>query len=116
MIALEVVLCLGPRRWERVNLAVAEGVTVADALRSSGLLERHGLDIRQLSVGVWGRRQPLGHVVRDGDRVEVYRPLQCDPKEARRLRYRRSPGKARRIRRLETMGQPAPGSPEAAQT
>jgi uncharacterized protein len=38
---------------------------------------------------VWGRVTPLDHVLRDGDRVEIYRPLTVDPKEARRLRYKR---------------------------
>lgn len=101
MIAVELVLCLGPRRWQRLALEVEEGATVADVLRKGGLPDRHDLEAGRLSVGVWGRRQPLAHAVREGDRVEVCRPLQCDPKEARRLRYRRSPGKARRIKRLE---------------
>jgi putative ubiquitin-RnfH superfamily antitoxin RatB of RatAB toxin-antitoxin module len=41
-----------------------------------------------LSVGVWGALRGLDHPLRDRDRVEVYRPLKVDPKEARRLRYR----------------------------
>ena len=41
------------------------------------------------ACGVWGRVQPLDHVLRDGDRVELYRPLTVDPKEARRLRYKK---------------------------
>ena len=46
-----------------------------------------------LGVAVWGRRRPLDHLLRDGDRVEVCRPLLIDPKEARRLRGGRQPGK-----------------------
>lgn len=110
MIHVEVVLCLGPRSWERVELAVHEGAAVADVLRLSSLIERHGLQPGHLSVGVWGRRQSMGHAVREGDRVEVYRPLQCDPKEARRLRYRRTPGKARQIRRLVSGGSDTPAA------
>jgi hypothetical protein len=41
-------------------------------------------------IGVWGRKQPLDAALRDRDRVELYRPLQVDPKEARRLRYKRT--------------------------
>lgn len=49
-------------------------------------------------LSVWGRRRPLEHRLRDGDRVEVCRPLQSDPKEARRLRGRRQPPKAAPLR------------------
>jgi hypothetical protein len=41
-----------------------------------------------LKVGVWGRLRPLDACLRERDRIEVYRPLTVDPKEARRLRYR----------------------------
>ena len=70
-------------------LSLAPGSTVADALRASGVLVRHDLNEPTLRVGIWGREQPLTTVLRARDRVEVYRPLQVDPKEARRLRYRR---------------------------
>jgi putative ubiquitin-RnfH superfamily antitoxin RatB of RatAB toxin-antitoxin module len=43
----------------------------------------------QLPVGVWGRKARLDHVLREGDRVEIYRPLQIDPKLARRERFRK---------------------------
>ena len=46
------------------------------------------LDPARCAVGVWGRKQALRDALRDRDRVEVYRPLKVDPKEARRLRYR----------------------------
>jgi putative ubiquitin-RnfH superfamily antitoxin RatB of RatAB toxin-antitoxin module len=38
------------------------------------------------TIGVWGRRVAMDHVLRDGDRVEIYRPLLADPKESRRHR------------------------------
>jgi len=100
MIRVEVVVCLGPRRWDRAELAVATGASVVDALHASGMLAHHGLSADRVVTGVWGRRQALTHVLHEGDRVEVYRPLQCDPKEARRLRYRQTPGRARRVKRL----------------
>jgi uncharacterized protein len=46
------------------------------------------LAIDALSCGIWGRRCDMGQALRDGDRVEIYRALAVDPKEARRLRYK----------------------------
>jgi putative ubiquitin-RnfH superfamily antitoxin RatB of RatAB toxin-antitoxin module len=74
---------------EQVELVLPAGSTLERALRDSGLLERHRLTkLDQLAVGIWGRRATLGDALREHDRVEIYRPLQVDPKEARRLRYR----------------------------
>lgn len=42
-----------------------------------------------LETGVWGRKQAADHLLRDGDRVELYRPLKVDPKVARRERFTR---------------------------
>jgi putative ubiquitin-RnfH superfamily antitoxin RatB of RatAB toxin-antitoxin module len=74
---------------DEVTLALPRGATVADALRASGLSARHaGLALDTLPVGVWGSFCDRGAPLHEGDRVELYRPLQVDPKEARRLRYR----------------------------
>jgi putative ubiquitin-RnfH superfamily antitoxin RatB of RatAB toxin-antitoxin module len=97
MIGIEIVYCPAPGACDAVCLALEPGATVADALGASGLLQKHGLGLEALSVGVWGRRQPVDAVLREGDRVEIYRPLRVDPKEARRQRYRmgqRSPARA----------------------
>ena len=57
-------------------------------LNASGLAERvAGLDTSAGQVGVWGRRQSLTHALREGDRVEIWRPLRVDPKLARRERF-----------------------------
>ena len=45
------------------------------------------------AVGVWGKVRPPDHLLRDGDRVELYRALQADPKEARRAKARQAPVK-----------------------
>lgn len=87
-LSVEVVYCAAPGHTDRVLVQLAGGATLADALRMSGLLQRHSLQPERLNVGVWGRVQVLGWLLRDGDRVEIYRPLQVDPKEARRQRYR----------------------------
>lgn len=73
------------------RLLLAAGSTVAQALAASPrfMADRRDLEADGgLSVGVWGRVQPLETALREGDRVEVYRALTVDPKEARRLRYR----------------------------
>jgi putative ubiquitin-RnfH superfamily antitoxin RatB of RatAB toxin-antitoxin module len=75
---------------DEVLLSLPEGATVQDALQASGLMERHSLlQPLALPVGVWGKRRGLEDRLRDQDRVEIYRPLRVDPKEARRQRHRR---------------------------
>ncbi len=74
-----------------VEVTVPAGSTALEAIRASGLLERFSeIDVSSQSVGIWGSVQTLDTVVVTGDRVEVYRPLQIDPKEARRLRARKT--------------------------
>ena len=74
---------------EEVGLVIRSGATLLDALRASGILERHPqIDLERQPVGVWGRLRTLDALLRSGDRVEIYRPLQIDPKEARRRRQR----------------------------
>ncbi len=48
-----------------------------------------------VAFGVWGKARPLEFVLRDGDRVEIYRALQADPKDARRTNARRQSTKAK---------------------
>ncbi len=49
------------------------------------------------AVGVWGKVRARDHWLRDGDRVELYRALQADPKDARRANAQRSPGKTKKM-------------------
>ena len=71
--------------------------TALDAIRASGLFERHPeLGLGEPLVGIWGRACAPATLLADGDRVEVYRPLTMDPNEARRLRARNLRGAARR--------------------
>ncbi|HMO46070.1 MAG TPA: RnfH family protein [Rubrivivax sp.] len=90
LLNVEVVYCPAPGQCERVQLQLPDGACAGDALAASGLCERHGLSAGALELGVWGRRQPPQALLRERDRVELYRPLQVDPKEARRLRYKRA--------------------------
>lgn len=77
-----------PRQvWEKaVQLHV--GATVADAVQASGVLNDFpAIDLSLAGVGVWGRKARAAQLLRDGDRVEIYRPLRVDPKVARRERF-----------------------------
>jgi putative ubiquitin-RnfH superfamily antitoxin RatB of RatAB toxin-antitoxin module len=81
-----------------VPLALNPGATLADALDASGLLTRHGLQKDQVRVGVWGKSREPETMLRDRDRIEIYRPLRVDPKEARRQRYRKDrPARAPKV-------------------
>ncbi|MEN9631073.1 MAG: hypothetical protein RJA10_4301 [Pseudomonadota bacterium] len=93
LIAVEVVYCPAPHAIDRVALRLPLGATAADALRASGVLGRHALPEAGLLLGLWGRACTPDQALRERDRVEVYRQLQVDPKEARRQRYK---GKAKR--------------------
>ena len=74
---------------DEVAVTLAGGASLLDAVRTSGLLERHShLDMACQSFGIWGRRCDVGATVVEGDRVELYRALQVDPKDARRARHR----------------------------
>lgn len=94
MLKLEVFFCPRPGQVDAVLLQLPEGTTLAQALQASGLLDRHALTLDGLKAGVWSLVKPLETVLRDADRVEIYRPLTVDPKEARRLRYKRQRGEA----------------------
>ena len=70
-----------------LKLELEAPVTAFDAIRASGVLERHPeLSLGEPMIGIWGRACAPDTVLADGDRVEIYRPLTMDPNEARRLR------------------------------
>lgn len=88
--ALNVTVVYSPAAREvvEVALAVEPGTTVAAALHLSGLLQRHpGIPVHAIAIGVWGRKADASQLLRDLDRVEIYRPLKVDPKVARRERF-----------------------------
>lgn len=75
-----------PRRHESMSLLLPDGATAGDALAASGWN-----DVDCAGVAVFGQRAMLAQRLGDGDRVEVLRALQADPKDARR---KRAAGKA----------------------
>jgi uncharacterized protein len=77
-----------PREVLELKLRVPEGCTAHMALDQAGWLKAYPeLATPALTLGVWGRRVGHAHVLRDGDRLEVYRALRVDPKVARRERF-----------------------------
>ncbi|HSQ09007.1 MAG TPA: RnfH family protein [Burkholderiaceae bacterium] len=81
------VVYAGSKRRIVLRVDVDDGVTIEQAIIASGVLSLEpGLHLKDLSVGVWNRAARLEQRVCEGDRIEIYRPLQVDPKEARRLR------------------------------
>ena len=88
----KVVVCWspGPRQVQEEALELPPGATVRDALlASSWTREAAGAAPPEAEVGIWGRRCTPDHLLREGDRVEIYRALRVDPKLARRERFRR---------------------------
>lgn len=64
-----------------------EGDTIQQAIERSGILQRHPeIDLSRNKVGVFGKVSKPDHVLQPGDRVEIYRPLIADPKQARKKR------------------------------
>ena len=85
-IHVEVVYAL-PAQQPLLRVQLAEGATVEDAIRASGVLDAFPeIDLAKNKVGIFSKLVKLDETVRDRDRVEIYRPLIADPKEVRRKR------------------------------
>ena len=86
MINVEVAYATG-QYFELIELSVEEGAKVIDVINQSGMAELHPeAKIEQGYIGVNGKLCSPDSSVRDGDRIEIYRSLLADPKEARRRR------------------------------
>ena len=86
---LHVAVAWSARPGEACEVAVElpAGASVLDAIRASGAMRGDAaVDISTQAVGIWGRSVGLEAALSEGDRVEIYRPLMMDPKEARRRR------------------------------
>ena len=83
---VEVVFAL-PDRQELLVVELPDGSSVGAAIEKSRLARQFpDVDFDALQAGVWGKPTARSHVVKEGDRVELYRPLAMDPREARRLK------------------------------
>ena len=85
-ISVEVAYAL-PDRQSLVRLKVPAGTTAREAIGLSGLLDQYpGIDADTMKIGIFSRPVKADTVLREHDRVEIYRPLLADPKEVRKKR------------------------------
>jgi putative ubiquitin-RnfH superfamily antitoxin RatB of RatAB toxin-antitoxin module len=94
-ISVEVAYAEPGRQFLR-RLALDVPATVADAINAAGVEREFGIEASLLAVGIWSKPAARDALLRDGDRVELYRPLKADPKDARRRRADRASGKRAR--------------------
>ncbi|MDR7305183.1 RnfH family protein [Rhodoferax saidenbachensis] len=95
LLSITVVHCSRPREVREQLLQVEPGCTAGSAVQQSGLLnDVPQTEVDGLTLGVWGRRVSGSYVLRQGDRVELYRPLLVDPKVARRERFAKQGAKS----------------------
>ncbi len=95
-IPVEVAYAL-PEEQEVIALEVAPGTTLIEAVKMSAIADHFPqIDIDHDKMGIYGKIMPRDTVLREHDRVEIYRPITCDPKEVRRQRARKK-GKAAKV-------------------
>lgn len=88
-ITVEVAYAL-PEKQAIVPVEVAAGTTALEAAQQSGITKQfEGVDLENAKFGVFGKVASPKQVLREGDRVEIYRPLIADPKEVRKARAAR---------------------------
>ncbi|SNY54400.1 hypothetical protein SAMN06297280_2642 [Arsukibacterium tuosuense] len=76
-----------PHQQSLLTLSVLPGSTVLQVIEQSGILQQYpDIDLGQQKVGVWSRPVKPDELVKEGDRIEIYRPLIADPKDLRRRR------------------------------
>lgn len=81
---VEVVFAL-PLKQSLQTVLVEKGTTVADVIAKSELIGAFpGHNLAEMATGIWGREVERNAIVKEGDRIEIYRPLKIDPREARR--------------------------------
>lgn len=86
MINIEVCYAL-PGQQALVSVKLPAGATLQQALEASGLLDKHPeIDLKKNKFGIYAKLSKPDTVLRDRDRVEIYRPLIADPKEVRKQR------------------------------
>lgn len=96
MLRIEVVYALRDRQT-LLTIVVEEGTTVILAVERSGILQRYPeIDLARAVLGVFGKVVMPATPLRDGDRVEIYRPLIANPKQTRRERAHRAQRRSQR--------------------
>ena len=89
MLKIELVFIAQDKTTVQLTMDLPPGTTVAQALTYSKIHHTHP-ETTALAVGIFSKVVPLETVLRDGDRIELYRPLLVDPKEKRRQLARKN--------------------------
>jgi putative ubiquitin-RnfH superfamily antitoxin RatB of RatAB toxin-antitoxin module len=85
-----------PEKQALLEVVVEQGTTVEQAILASGIVKRFSdINLEVLKVGIWNRTCKLTDLPKKGDRIEIYRPLIADPKEARRRRAEKAKDEGR---------------------
>jgi putative ubiquitin-RnfH superfamily antitoxin RatB of RatAB toxin-antitoxin module len=89
---IKITICFAPAAQPILYaLEVDEGTTIGQAIEISGILqEAPEINLATMPVGIYSKKKTLDTVLRDRDRVEIYRPLIADPKDARRRRAKKA--------------------------
>ena len=86
MINIEVAYALDNKQ-ALLPLQVPEGTTAVEAAKQTGITDKfEGIDLENAKLGIFSKVVSPTQVLREGDRVEIYRPLIADPKEVRKAR------------------------------
>jgi len=86
-ISVSVCYAISAQQQEIIAVTLPEKSTLDHAVRESGILNRHGeIDLTQYAVGIFGKIRENDYVLKDHDRIEIYKPLIIDPMQARRMR------------------------------
>jgi hypothetical protein len=93
---LQVTVCYAGAGFEFLHpMQVRSGTTIGEAIELSGVLQAHpDINLSTQPVGIYAKKKTLDTVLRERDRIEIYRPLVADPKESRRKRAAKREGAA----------------------
>lgn len=93
---VQVTVCYATAREEFLRpMTVAPGTTMGQAIEMSGVLEAYpDINLATQPVGIYAKKKTLDTVLRERDRIEIYRPLVADPKDSRRKRAAKKTGAA----------------------
>lgn len=93
-LAISVCYASDKHEWLR-PMQVEQGTTIGEAIERSGVLEAFpDINLTTQAVGIYAKKKTLETVLRERDRIEIYRPLVADPKDSRRKRAARKSGAA----------------------
>lgn len=89
MITVEIIYAL-PEKQTLITFHTLENSSIQNVLEQSHFLDSFPeLSFEKLNVGIFSKRCELSHILKNGDRIEIYRPLLQDPKDARRQRVKK---------------------------